>query len=355
MSDPRDPFRPGEPDEPYADRLRDALRAEAEGVTPRADGLSAIRARTEKRSRAMSWMRPLAAVAGVAVVAGGIGIGIAVTRDSDTHRVIVPPVAGSSTPTPSPTTLPRVTPTPAATHAPDVTVPVYYLHDTGKAIKLYREFHRVPMDGGPVRTAIEQMLSAKAGDPDYTSLWPRGTTVPGIAVHGSTATVDFSSDASGPFNGGSEAAAQSVQQLVYTVTAADPAVHDVAIRINGKDLTTLWGSVDVSKAQHRAPGWQVLGPVWLLSPTQGATVAGPRVTLSGVASVFEGTVSIDVRRNGKLVKRTFTTASTGAPGRGTWKKTVLLAVPGTYVIEAYEASAKDGSRTFIDSKTIAVT
>ena len=96
----------------------------------------------------------------------------------------------------------------------------------------------------------------------------------------------------------------------------------------------------------------MLGPVWLLTPTQGQTVTGV-LKLSGVATVFEGTVSIDITKNGRLVKRTFTTASIGAPGRGTWHKTVVLA-PGTYVVEAYESSAKDGSKTFVDSKTVTI-
>jgi sporulation and spore germination protein/immunoglobulin-like protein involved in spore germination len=337
------------PEDPYADRLRDVLRSEAERVDPPADGLATIRARIDRRSFAMPWLRPLAAVTGVAVVAAGIGIGVAVTRDSDTHHLVIPP-ASSGSPSSFPTQV-TVSPTPRAS-ATQVTVAVYYLHDTGTSLRLYREFHRVAQDGGPVRTAVEQMLSAPALDSDYSSVWPTGTTVRGISVHGAVATVDFSAQAAGPFNGGSEAAAQSIQQLVYTVTANDPPVHQVQIRIAGKSVHTLWGSVDVSKPQSRGPGWQVLGPVWLLTPTQGQTVTGV-LKLTGVATVFEATVSIDITKNGHLVKRTFTTATVGAPGRGDWHKSIVL-TPGKYVVEAYEASAKDGSRTFVDSKTVTI-
>jgi hypothetical protein len=61
--------------------------------------------------------------------------------------------------------------------------------------------------------------------------------------------------------------------------------------------------------------------------------------------VFEATVSIDVRdAGGKLLKRTFTTATSGNGTRGTFDTTVALpGHEGVVTVVAYEASAKDGT------------
>lgn len=80
-------------------------------------------------------------------------------------------------------------------------------------------------------------------------------------------------------------------------------------------------------------------------PKPGATVTNP-VTISGTASVFEGTVQIRILdAEGKELASTFATATQGAPGRGDFTKTVAFSVPqpqeGT--IEAYEADAASGS------------
>jgi hypothetical protein len=66
-----------EPFDEYGERLRRVLHAEAAAVTPSPEGLEQIRAKiAEKRERrfgawfALSWLRPLAAVAAAIVIAG---------------------------------------------------------------------------------------------------------------------------------------------------------------------------------------------------------------------------------------------------------------------------------------------
>jgi len=345
---------PRDPDEQYADALRRALSAEADAVDPRADGLMRIRDRIDARSTTMSWLRPVTAVAAVLVIAGGVAGGVALTHESgsDDSAVVVP---GPTTAPPTPTEAPSATPT-AAPPGSEVTVPVYYLADTGRSLRLYREFHRVPAVGDKVFDALHELFTGSADDPDYTSLWPAGTRAD--AVSGDTSgveKVDLNSAALGPFNGGSEGAHLSVQQLVYTVTAADPSITQVQILVDGKRVSDLWGSEDISQPiERQTPSYEVLGAVWVLGPTQGATVGSP-VEISGVATVFEGTVSIDIisRATNTRVKTTFAQASEGAPGRGTWSTTVNLP-PGDYVVRAYEASAQDGHPTNIDDKAFTV-
>lgn len=62
------------------------------------------------------------------------------------------------------------------------------------------------------------------------------------------------------------------------------------------------------------------------SPEPGASVSSP-VTISGTASVFEGTVQLRVLdADGRQVGSSFATASAGAPGRGDFSKPVEFAI-----------------------------
>jgi hypothetical protein len=74
------------------------------------------------------------------------------------------------------------------------------------------------------------------------------------------------------------------------------------------------------------------------SPAPGASVSSP-VTISGTASVFEGTVQLRIRDGeGEEIASAFTTASAGAPERGDFSEEVEFAVDVAQdgVVEAYE-------------------
>jgi hypothetical protein len=140
-----------------------------------------------------------------------------------------------------------------------------------------------------------------------------------------------------------------VQQLVHTVTAADPSVRAVRLLVEGRPVETLWGAVDTSGPLTRGPAAEVLGPVWL-DVADGAVVSG---RFGGTASVFEATVSWQVRQGSRVVQEGFSTAAEGAPGRGAWSGE--LDVPaGSYELWAFESSAEDGSVTWLDTKQITV-
>ena len=264
--------------------------------------------------------------------------------------------AGSSSPPTAATTSPQATtaapsPTTAATPSQAGTSAraIYYLHDDGHGPRLYREFHPRPATTAVIRDAVTAMLTVKADDADYTSLWPRGTSVRGARVSGTTAYVDLSAEARKGSSGGAGEAA-SLQQLVYTVTAAAPSVHSVQLLIEGQAVETLWGHVDTRKPIARGPAVEVLGPVWLLVPS--SIKRGAR--FGGEASVFEATVSWEFRQGTRVVKAGHTNAAMGAPGRGPWSD-IANVPPGNYVLRAYESSAKDGTPTFIDDKPVTVT
>ena len=280
------------------------------------------------------------------VAAGGIGVGAGAlvghrtTPGRPADAALTGTVPASPTPSSSPLGPQRTgSRIPAPLPGGSAKAPVYVLGGSGAAARLYREF-RSGDRADPVRAAVAGLAAAPA-DPDYRSPW---LGVPSSVTRaGATATVTFSA---APALGGADPAV-AVQQVVYTVTAADTAV--TRVRVVAPGLPAALTATPVGRGAQL----DLLAPVWLLDPPDGGG-AGTRMTVSGTASVFEATVSIEVRRGSTVVARTSATASVGAPGRGDW--TATMSVPaGDYVIAAYEASEKDGSPVGVDTKRVTVT
>jgi hypothetical protein len=260
--------------------------------------------------------------------AGGIGLAAgALTGRSDrasgSSQAVVRAGAG-----PSPQ------PTPSATPS-DRAVPVYVLGQTAAGPRLYREF-RTSAAAGRVEGAVAGLAVAPS-DPDYRSPW-LGLTAR-VSRAGTTATVTFG----GPPALADASARLAAQQVVYTVTAADPRISAVRVIAPG---------LPADAAVGRAAQSGVLAPVWLLDPVDGGT-AGSRLTVSGTASVFEAAVGVEVRHGAEVLARATATASAGAPGRGGWTAT-LSVPPGSYVVAAFERSAKDGAEVAVDTKRVTV-
>jgi hypothetical protein len=258
-----------------------------------------------------------------------------------------PSPSGSAVPTPTPTTIG----TPSATPGAQSARAVYWIGRAQDPLgpRLYREFVARPDAAEPVRDAVEVMLAGEPRDPDYTSLWADGTTVRGVRKEGATAVVDLSQQAR-TNGGGSAFEAATVQQLVHTVTAADPELTAVRLLVEGEPIETLWGSVGTDRPLTRGPSAEVLGPVWLDLP-DGGTLDGQ---FGGTATVFEATVSWQLRQGDRVVREGFSTATIGAPGRGEWTATVS-APAGNYELWAFESSAQDGRMVNLDSKRVTIT
>ncbi|WP_337062545.1 Gmad2 immunoglobulin-like domain-containing protein [Kineococcus sp. G2] len=268
------------------------------------------------------------------------------------------PAAATSSVTTAPTGTPTASGS-ASSPAGTITVPAYYAGRTGMEggleVALYREFHDVPSAGDPVSTALREMLRAPR-DPDYFVPWPEGTEVLSVERMQDLVTVDLSAEAAtAPEGAGEDLAQAALQQVVHTVTAADPSVAGVQLLIDGSRVPDLWGlGAHAGEALARAQASEVLGPVWVLEPAQGAEVTSP-VTLGGEASVFEATVGWEVLdASGAVVADGFTTAAEGAPGRGAWSVQVPLE-PGEHTVRAFSTSARDGSVIAVDSKDVTVT
>lgn len=386
MSDRPGPFDPaddGSADDQTARHLREVLGREARAITPSADGLAMIREKIRaQRPTRRNWVRAFQiGGAGLATAAVAIIGVVAVQHKSGStdHPGATAAAASSASPSASAPVVPPATPAASAAPASDApsTYPVWiYYVDKRKDPQqlLFRESATWPSSPQHtfVKDAVSAMLATPAQDRDYTSYWPAGTTLLSAnIVGGTTAVVNLSSEAS---NGPATEAAISAQQLLYTIIAAAPKIDSLQLQIAGVPVTSLWGTPLSPTATASAtagevagaaasgtaaasvtalPAWQVWGHVWITSPVLNATVASS-FQITGEATVFEGTVSWQILRNGGLLKQGTVMATEGAPGRGTWSVTVSGLAPGPYTIRAYEVSAKDGSTTFLDDKVFDV-
>lgn len=229
-------------------------------------------------------------------------------------------------------------------------LPVYYVADTPAGFRLYREFHRVTT-ADPASDAVREMFG-DALDPDYGTYWPSGTALraPVSAADG-VITVDLSGVDGGQV--GTELAAMSVQQLVFTVQGALQSTDPVRILVGGAPVGELWGAVDTSRPVARGDSYAVRSLVQIDSPAEGASV-GRDVVVSGEAAVFEATLGWEVRRDGVVVRSGFAMTAEGqrfAP----FEFTVALD-PGTYELRVIEddPSGGEGRPPLTDTKTIRV-
>lgn len=309
--------------------------------------------------------RPLLLAVVAAVLAGGIlGAAVGLFGGSDGANTSATSPAGptglpSETPSEEPpsatATVTVANPTGSQTSGTTV-LPVYYVGrdaQPGDRHYLFREFRRVFTEGSsdPAAAAVQTMLALPPLDSDYTSPWPAGASVVEVRRSGEVASVVLSDEVA-RHRTDADTAALAAQQLVYTVTAADRTVHQVSLVLGGATATSLFGHDIGAGPLRRAPEVDVVSPVWIIDPYEGATV-GRTFTVHGTANVFEATVSYVVKRGGTSVRQGATQASVGSGLRGTWS--VELELPaGEYVVEAFESSAENGEPLFIDSKTITV-
>jgi len=357
MSDRPGTFDPDQPDDETARRLREVLSHEARAITPSADGLAIIREKIRaQRGGRRSWVRAFQiGGAGLATAAIAV-IGVVTVQHHTGSNGRKPATAASpgvASPAPAPSSVSALASSPVASAPSSYPVWVYYVDKRKDPQQLlFREITQ--WTSSPqhtfIKDSVSAMLATAAVDPDYTSYWPAGTTLLSAnIVGGTTAVVDLSSDAA---NGPTGEGAISVQQLLYTIIAGAPKIDGLQLRIAGTPVTSLWGT-PMPAIIPVSPSSQVWGHVWITAPAENATVASS-VEIKGEATVFEGTVTWQLRSNGGTLKTGSVTADTGAPYRGLWSVTLEGLAPGQYAIRAYETSAKDGSVTFLDDKMFTV-
>ena len=242
---------------------------------------------------------------------------------------------GSDRPRPSETTSTDGTTTPAQS-----SVAVYFLRD-GKVSPVRRTIAATPAVARAALTTLLDGPTEEESADGLASAIPPGTHLRDIAVADGVATVDL--DRAFGEGSGSASMLGRVAQVVATLTRF-PTIRRVAFRVDGEPVEAIGAEgVVVDPPIGRAAIEGQTPQILVESPLPGDSVTSP-LRLRGTANVFEATVSLDVRdAAGKLLKRTFTTATSGNGTRGTFDTTLSLpGYDGPVTVLAYEASAEDG-------------
>lgn len=312
------------------------------------DPLTPHRPDVRTHRRVPRWL--IAVIAAVTVIGGGTAAGFYVASHSTRPALgaaTTAPVASASAAAGATTAAPTQASATSSTSAVGAAraIPVYYVADVANGPRLYREFHSLPvLNGSPALTAVTEMLRGTPVDPDYSSLWPKTVSVRSLTVSRSLATVDLT----GFVAVGSSFEVASVQQLVYTVTAAEPTVQQVRLLVNGAVPPS--GHMDWSAPISRANPLDTQANVWILAPTQGAAVTSP-VTVSVLGTGWEGNVPLQFYMGNRLVASTHVTTMMGGFAQ---TQTTITLQPGSYELRAYNDNGRDGTLQLWDTKVFTV-
>lgn len=350
------------------DDLRRLLEHAVDDVAPR-DALDSIHART--REVPMSGRRSWILGAGAAALATAATVVAIAVVGGDGGTTDEPGFAGPSPDsTPSRATetaeTPTLSPGPSAgTEGGGIAVPVYYVGDTSRGPRLYREFHRLPDDGNAVLASVTEAVSTAPTDPDYRTPWPAGTTVPAAGVHETDEDREItvvlrnpSTDLrSRPAGMTAAEAEMAVQQLVYSAQAAAQGRLPVQLQLqregtHDQRTDTLLG-VPVAEPLAQADAVDVLAQVWIIDPAEGAEVTSP-FEVSGLAAAFEATVVWELRSGDTVVADGFTTAEECC--RMEPYAFQVEAPPGEYtlVVQDTDPSGGEGYGVWEDTKQVTV-
>ncbi|MGI9646565.1 MAG: GerMN domain-containing protein, partial [Ilumatobacteraceae bacterium] len=209
----------------------------------------------------------------------------------------------------------------------------------------------------PVRASLESLFAGTDSietEIGMSSLIPAGTRVLGIAVDGTTATVDLSGEFENSI-GGTLAESMQIAQVVFTVTQFDN-IDRVRFHIDGEPRTELLShGFEIGEGLTRDDFANIRPAILVEQPFPGAAVGNPLV-IAGESNTFEGTVQFSVLTgggDGLVVMDGFTTATAGNGTWGTYEAVVELSefpetyLPGPGSIVVFEISPADGGPTNI--------
>jgi hypothetical protein len=298
---------------------------------------------TRRAAAGFGRLLPLLLIAAAALIVTGAAL-LAACGDSSGGA------SGGSSPepiaTPSPAS-PSQAPTGGASESPSslsstTSLHLYFLR--GEQLGVAER--RVPHTTMPATAAMKNLLAGPTADEraaGLSSAIPAGTSLLGLSIEGTTASVDLSGSFSS--GGGSLSMTARVAEVVYTLTRF-PSVRSVAFFVEGDPVETLGGEGLVLDGAQRRTAWRSFEPaIFVESPGAGAAISSPFL-LAGTAGVFEGSfVARLVDSSGRRIVSSVVQASRGAPGRGTFARRIPFSTSsgrGTLIV--YSQSMEDGSR-----------
>jgi hypothetical protein len=291
--------------------------------------------------------RLAALLASSVVVLAGCGTG----DDPEADDPNDPNQGGNTSEKPTKQPSPATETSDAAGGAPEqVAVPVYFVGDTPRGPRLFREFRNVEADN-PVDEALALLAAGDALDADYSTLLPEQ-----VQLTSSEGQIVVSVPAAWTERASGMSAAEArlaVQQVVFTVQGALQQRSVVQFTVDGAASPVLGLDKSDFEAQDN-----VLALVNVTEPAEGSTVADT-FTASGVANSFEANVPWEVRdEDGKKVLDGFATAEGWMDQLYPWESPVDVSTlaPGTYTFVAMTDDPSDGEAAgpTEDTKTITV-
>ena len=237
----------------------------------------------------------------------------------------------SGSPSPTPSSSPSTSPTPFASPTPGK--PFTFQIWLTRGGKLFETMRTEPFVPGVGQLALNDLVAGPTGNEINASV---DTAIP----HGLAADITF-------LRSDGEATVRLVVPGLYGVVAPRriELAQFVYTLTQYRTISSVVFSTQLGVRYTRASFADLLPQIVVESPVIGETVSSP-VTVSGMATVFEGVVSLRILdENRNEIAKTFTMAScfTGCPGdySTSVKYTVGHEQPG--IVEVYEVSAKDGS------------
>lgn len=199
-------------------------------------------------------------------------------------------------------------------------VAAYYLGDTERGPRLFREFVPVEEPADRLQAALDR-IQRPAQDPDYSTQWPDGSfesaSVGKDAIQVEVGTVDV--DQPDP--------ELSLQQLVYTMQAAAQRQLPVQLVQDGE---AVGGPIDAE------PMDSVLNHVSVSDPVEGTAYDTGAFFARGRAYTFEATVGWEIRDKDGEVVLEYSTMTADSTRFSAWETRIDISelAPGTYTFEA---------------------
>lgn len=225
------------------------------------------------------------ATAAALVVLAAAGASVLANRSGDAPGV-------ADDPTPS-------DPTRSVIDSDPVSVPVYYVGDTPRGPRLYREFRSVQTDD-PLTSAVDLAVSEAPLDPDYRMPWGDGVGAT-ASYDGDVLSVDLSDrTASGihdrPAGMSQEESALALEQVIFTAQAAlGKGRVPVQFLLDGQRTDQVLGQ-PTSEPLSNGPVLETLSHVSLTTPAEGDSVTDT-LSVRGVANSFEANVVVSLKRS----------------------------------------------------------
>ncbi len=311
-----------------------------------------------------STLRPM--VLRTAALALGVGLLAGCGGGDDTDPVAADPQpsetptsdAGGSSSTevdPEPSETPTTDDSSTGGTADTVVAPIYFVGDSPRGPRLYREFRQVEADN-PLEEAVALLVAGDALDPDYSTLLP-ALDIASIEQSDEAIVIDLGGDSPTVDKATSPSDAKiAVQSLVYTLQGITQTRLPVQVVSGGQPIQLLGQPTD--RGVKAAPQLDVLSLVNVTSPESGAEVSGT-LTASGVASSFEATVLWEVRDGADaVVLDGFATAEGFVDKLYPWETDIDVSAlsPGSYTFAALtdDPSSGEGPGPYEDTKAFTI-